>query len=381
MLLCSDPKAAVDAHRDAIDQAVRRVLDSGWYILGREVERFEQSFGEYVLGEQGRSVGVANGTDAIELALRAAGIGPGDMVFTVSHTAVATVAAIERCGACPVMIDIDPLTYTMDPAGFEHAAHATDQSGVQRAVVPVHLYGHPADMGAIIDIADRYGVTVIEDCAQAHGAKIGGKQVGGFGDMAAYSFYPTKNLGALGDGGAVVTGNPMLAERCASLRQYGWRSRYVSSEAGINSRLDELQAAILRVRLALLDKENAQRRAIAAAYDTALADTGLTLPHVKPGCEHVYHLYVVRSDDRDGLKAYLHDEKQIAAGIHYPLPVHRQPAYTHRLPRFTPLRQTDLAARQVLSLPMYPQMTQEQVDLVIHGVRQWVAGKRRRSAA
>ena len=290
----TDPRANYLAHKDEIDAAIAAVLAGGRYILGEQVAAFEREFAAY-LGAGStegatHAIGVGSGTDALHLALRACGIGPGDRVFTVSHTAVATVAAIELAGATPVLVDIDPATFTMDPNRLEEAVRRDEggnSSNVKRhssivtrhsAIIPVHLYGHPADMAAILEIARRYDLWVIEDCAQAHGATIDGQKTGTFGDIAAFSFYPTKNLGALGDGGAVVTSDPALAEQTRLLREYGWRERYVSAIPGLNSRLDELQAAILRVKLRYLDAENARRRALAAEYDRLLADSSVRTP-------------------------------------------------------------------------------------------------------
>ena len=356
----TNPKAGYLAHQAEIDAAIQRVLESGWYILGREVESFEQEFAAYI-GVR-HAIGVANGTDALGLSLRACGVGPGDLVFTVSHTAVATVAAIELAGATPVLVDIDPVTYTMDPNCLEYAlAHLP--AGKPKAVIPVHLYGHPADMPSILELAKRHGLYVIEDCAQSHGATLDGRMTGAWGDIAAFSFYPTKNLGALGDGGMVVTDNHALAERVRLLQQYGWRERYISEIPGGNSRLDELQAAVLRVKLRGLDKENMRRQNLAQTYNTLLADAGMTLPAVRSGVAHVYHQYVVRLPQRDALRYYL---RQAGVGtlIHYPTPVHLQPAYQSRLPIVAPLPWTEQAARQVLSLPMFPQLSDDQVRRV-----------------
>ena len=356
----TNPKAGYLAHQADIDSAIQRVLNSGWYILGREVESFEQEFAVYI-GVR-HAIGVANGTDALELSLRAIGAGPGDLVFTVSHTAVATVAAIELAGATPVLVDIDPVTYTMDPNCLE-AALANPPAGTPKAVIPVHLYGHPADLSSITELAKRHGLYVIEDCAQSHGATLDGRMTGSWGDIAAFSFYPTKNLGALGDGGMAVTDNPTLAERVRYLRQYGWRKRYISELPGGNSRLDELQAAVLRVKLRDLDKENRQRQRLAQAYYAILADAGLILPEVRSGVTHVYHQYVVRLPQRDALMSYLR-QTGIDTLIHYPAPVHLQPAYRNRLPQVAPLSRTEQAARQVLSLPMFPQLSDDQVRRV-----------------
>ncbi|MGH9855779.1 MAG: DegT/DnrJ/EryC1/StrS family aminotransferase, partial [Blastocatellia bacterium] len=246
-ILQSDPKASYLAHKREIDEAIRQTLDSGWYILGQQTSAFEQEFAEY-LGAK-HCVGVANGTDALHLALRACGVGAGDVVITVSHTAVATVAAIEMAGASPLLVDIDQASFTINPEAVEDAIKSWRGEGEIKAIMPVHLYGHPADMQAITTIARRYDLKIVEDCAQAHGATIKGVKVGTFGDAAGFSFYPTKNLGALGDGGAVTTNDSETAERVRLLREYGWRERYVSDLPGFNSRLDELQSAILRVKL------------------------------------------------------------------------------------------------------------------------------------
>lgn len=356
----SDPKASYLAHRQEIDEAVSQTLDSGWYILGKQVSAFEQEFAAFIGVEH--CVGVANGTDALTLTLRAVGVGAGDVVVTVSHTAVATVAAIELAGAEPLLVDIDPATFTISPQAIEDTIKAYRGKARLKAIIAVHLYGHPAEMAAITELARRFDLRVVEDCAQAHGAKIGDRRVGSIGDVAAFSFYPTKNLGALGDGGAVVTNDAQLADRLRLLREYGWRERYVSEIAGMNSRLDELQAALLRVKLEYLDAENERRRQIAAAYDEKLAATSLQLPTVSGDVSHVYHQYVVRSSERDSLKNRLR-EQGIGTLIHYPVPVHRQPAYKHLVGVALP--ETELAAREVLSLPMFPQLTDEQVAQVI----------------
>jgi dTDP-4-amino-4,6-dideoxygalactose transaminase len=362
----NDPRAAYLAQRAEIDAAIARVLEGGWYILGEEVAGFERAFAAW-LGV-GDAVGVANGTDALVLALRACGIGHDDTVATVSHTAVATVAAIEIAGAKPLLLDIDPATCTMDPAALEQAL-ARPPSGPVRAVIPVHLYGHPADLSAIAPLAERHGAALIEDCAQAHGATWESRRVGGFGDAACFSFYPTKNLGALGDGGLVATRRPDIAERLRMLREYGWRARYVSDVPGINSRLDELQAAILRVKLARLDEDNARRQAIAAIYDEGLAGTGLVLPARDRRATHVFHQYVVRTPDRDGLRDRL-KQAGIGTNIHYPVPVHLQPAYLGRVALGSAgLAETERAAREVLSLPMFPQLTDRQAEEVVAALR------------
>jgi dTDP-4-amino-4,6-dideoxygalactose transaminase len=364
----TDPKSAYVAYRQAIDAAVARVLASGWYILGQEVAAFEREFAAYIGRRHG--IGVANGTDAVVLALRAIGVGPEDYVVTVSHTAVATVAAVELAGAKPLLIDIDPATYTMDAA--ELARILAAPPGRIAAILPVHLYGQAAALDAIMPLARRYGVPVIEDCAQCHGAMHAGRRTGSIGDIAAFSFYPTKNLGALGDGGIVVTEDDGIAERLRALREYGWRERYVSDSLGMNSRLDEMQAAILRVKLAGLDVDNARRAAIADAYDKGLSGLPLVLPARRAGASHVFHQYVVRSPDRDRLRDTL-KQRGIGTNIHYPVPVHRQPAYQNRVALGpSGLVESERAACDVLSLPMYPQLGDGEVARVIAALREAV---------
>jgi dTDP-4-amino-4,6-dideoxygalactose transaminase len=367
----ADPKAAYLASKSEIDAAIRRVLEGGRYILGGEVSAFEGEFASFVGAKHG--IGVANGTDAIEVALRALSIGAGDIVATVSHTAVATVAAIERAGATPLLLDIDRYD-TLDPEALDAAAR---QSKL-KAVIPVHLYGQPAAMPEILAIAEKHGLAVIEDGAQAHGAKLGGKPLGNFGDAAAWSLYPTKNLGAIGDGGIATTSSADVARRMRQIREYGWVQRYISDFPGLNSRLDELQAAILRVKLARLAEDNGRRRHIAAAYDRALEGTGIEAPRVRPGAEHVYHLYVLRTPARDALKIKL-QEAGIGSAIHYPAAVHRQPAYAGRVAIGpTGLSRTDALMPNILSLPMYPELTDAQVRRVCDAL---AAFSRRNSAA
>ena len=363
----TDPYANYRAHQAEIDAAVKRVLDSGRYILGEEVDALEREFAEFV--GAAHAVGVASGTDALELALRACGVGPGDLVFTVAHTAVATVAAIELTGAMPVLVDIDPHSYTMD-ANCLREALRDHPSGRPRAVVPVHLYGYPADMPAICQIGKEHGLYVVEDCAQAHGARIDGRSVATWGHMASFSFYPTKNLGALGDGGAVVSGDAELAEKVRGLREYGWCERYVSETAGGNSRLDPLQAAILRAKLPHLDAENARRISHAVRYGELLAEVKIGLPVVRSGVQHVYHQFVIRTAQRDALREYLRD-CGVSSAIHYPVPIHRQPAYAGRVTIAGELRHSDAAAGEILSLPMYPELTLTSVDTVAQRILEW----------
>lgn len=365
----ANPGAGYRALQGEIDAAVARALQSGWYVLGQEGRAFEAEFAAW-LGTEA-AVGCGNGTDALALAMRALGIGAGTSVVTVSHTAVATVAAIEMVGATPLLIDIEPDCYTMDPAELE-AVLAHPPSGVPpiRAVIPVHLYGQPAELGSIIASCQRHGAAVIEDCAQAHGATIEGRKVGTFSAFSTFSFYPTKNLGALGDGGMVATSSQELASHVAALRQYGWRTHYLSDEIGVNSRLDEIQAAILRVKLGHLGEQNARRLRIAAAYDGALEQsTALAPPARRQGAGHVFHQYVVRTRDRDRVQSRLR-EQGIGTGVHYPVPVHLQAAYLNRVALGpSGCRATEVAACEVLSLPIYPELTDAQVAQVCDALR------------
>ncbi|HEY7579367.1 MAG TPA: DegT/DnrJ/EryC1/StrS family aminotransferase [Acetobacteraceae bacterium] len=370
----ANPGAGYRALQAEIDAAVARVLHSGWYILGQEVRAFEAEFAAW-LGTAA-AVGCGNGTDALALALRALGAGPGTSVATVSHTAVATVAAIEMVGATPILVDIEPDYYTMDPQELAEVL-ARPPAGLPpvRAVIPVHLYGQPAALPPIVAACREHGVPVVEDCAQAHGATLNGHKLGTFTEVATFSFYPTKNLGALGDGGMLATRDARLGTEIAALRQYGWKTHYISDAVGVNSRLDELQAAILRVKLAHLDAQNARRRRIAARYDEALRGKSLA-PAVRPGAEHVYHLYVLRSPERAALQARLR-AAGIGTGIHYPSPVHMQPAYRGRV-ALGPAgcRATEAAAGQVLSLPIYPELTDAQVSRVCEVLRDLESDRR-----
>lgn len=368
--------------------AAARVLASGWYVLGPEVEAFEREWGNYLARgaaervatatssngngaahavarqptpQSWHAIGVANGTDAIELALRGAGIGPGDEVITVAHTAVATICGIERSGARVVLVDIDPRTYAIDPVAAEAAITSRT-----RSIVPVHLYGHPADMTAIGRLAQRHNLLVVEDCAQAHGARWNGRLAGTFGHVATFSFYPTKNLAACGDAGAVVTRDADLAARVRRLRSYGQTSRDAAAERGTNSRLDELQAALLRVRLAYLDEHNHQRRELAAAYRAELS--GVELPSVHSLAEHVYHLFVVRHAERDALRARL-ARAGIGTLVHYPVPVHLQPAYRDLTGGVGTLPATERAAAEVLSLPLWIGLERRHIEEVARAVR------------
>lgn len=363
LLLTADPKAGFLAQAEDIRAAIERVLASGHYILGPEVEAFEREFADHHGG--GHVIGVANGTEAIELALRAVGIARGDAVATVANTVSATAAALEQIGARLVFVEIDPATMLMSPAALADVLER--ERGAIKAVVPVHLYGQPAVMPEIVELARRHGAKVVEDCAQSHGATFAGRRAGTWGDAAAYSFYPTKNLGALGDGGAVFTTSDAVAERTRRLRQYGWRQRYVSEIPGRNSRLDELQAAVLRVKLTRLDADNALRRALAECYLAGLRDSGLRLPAIDPRAASVWHQFAVRTPRRDALQQHL-AVRQIMCGVLYPTPLHRQPAYAQPA---LELPETERACAEVLCLPVHPAVSRADVDRVCAEILRW----------
>lgn len=362
MIPWASPLAQYRAHEDAIRGAIARVLESGGYVLGEEVESFERAFASYCGVTQ--AIGVGNGTDALILALKALGIGRGDEIITVSHTAVATVAAIITCGATPVLVDVDPVYYTIDHAAIEAAV--TPRS---KAIIAVHLYGQPVAIDDIGVTARRHGLVVVEDCAQAVGARHQGRRVGSIGDVGCFSFYPTKNLGAIGDGGMVVTSDNALASRVRRLRQYGWDELRVTHEVGVNSRLDPLQAAILGVKLEHLDTDNARRAALAQRYAEGLAGLPITLPAARPQANHVYHLYVAACDMRDALIAHL-AKCGVGSAIHYPAPVHRQKGYTeHAVLPSGGLPITEQVAARIVSLPMYPELSDAEADATIKAVR------------
>jgi dTDP-4-amino-4,6-dideoxygalactose transaminase len=360
------PGAAIAERRSEYMSAIARVLDSGVYVLGDEVAAFEREFATFV--GTNHCVGVANGTDAIEIALLAVGIRPGDGVVTVSHTAGATVAAVLRLGAIPILVDVLEATFTIDPQAVERAL-ARPFPGVEiRAIVPVHLYGAMADVRALKTIAQANGLKLVEDCAQAHGASLDGVAAGQLGDAAAFSFYPTKNLAAIGDGGAVVTNAKAVADAARKVREYGWRRRQVVEGPGFNSRLDELQAALLRVGLDHLDEDNARRIAIANAYDAGLQDAGLVLPTRRAGLRHVFHQYVARTPQRDALRAWC-KARGVVTSIHYPMPIHLQPGFAQTTIVSGDLTMTERLAGEIISLPMFPQLTTEQVGRVVEVVR------------
>ena len=360
-----DLAAAYTSVKPEMDEAVARILDSGWFIGGPEVERFERMFAAACQADH--CVGVGNGLDALHLLLRAAGVGPGDEVIVASNTFIATWLAVDMVGATIVAVEPDPATHNLDVARVERAI--TERT---RAVLVTHLYGQPADLDPLLEICRRHGIKLFEDAAQAHGARYKGHPIGGHGDGVAWSFYPSKNLGALGDGGAVTCNDAQLAARVRTLGNYGSERRYVNAERGVNSRLDPLHAAALAVKLPLLDAWNDHRRAIAARYLAALADTGLILPHVPNWADPVWHLFVVRSQDRDGLQAYL-AAQGIQTLIHYPIPPHRQQAYADSAAAQADLPIAERLAGEILSLPIGPHMPFEQVDTVIAAIRDWSA--------
>jgi len=348
-----------------IDAAVARVLDSGWYLLGAELEAFEAEYATYTGARY--CIGVGNGLEALHLSLRAMDIGPGDEVLVPSNTYIATWLAVSQVGATPVPVEPDERTYNMDPQRIEDAITSRT-----RAILPVHLYGQPADMAPILACAEKHGLKVLADGAQAHGARYRDAAIGGLGDATAWSFYPGKNLGAYGDAGAVTTDNPALAERIRVLRNYGSRVKYVNDVQGYNSRLDEMQAAILRVKLRHMDTWNARRVRLAATYEAALSESTLMLPSVPPEMAPVWHLYVVRHPQRDALQSEL-QARGIQTLIHYPIPPHRQQAYASLDIKTECLPIANRIADEVLSLPIGPHLSVEEQTAVVEAVRYTVS--------
>ncbi|HEX2206247.1 MAG TPA: DegT/DnrJ/EryC1/StrS family aminotransferase [Longimicrobium sp.] len=353
--------------RDEILPAMDGVMTEAQFILGEDVARFEEEFAAFCGAKH--CVGVASGLDALQLALRAVGVGPGDEVITAANTFIASALAVTHTGATPVLADVREDDFNLDPEAVERAI--TPRT---RAILPVHLYGQPARMDEIMDIARRHGLRVVEDACQAHGARYGAARAGAMGDAGCFSFYPGKNLGGYGDGGAVVTDDPGIAERLRLDRNYGSRIKYVHDSAGFNSRLDTLQAAVLRIKLRRLDGWNARRRELAALYRELLADAGVLLPQEMRGVEHVWHLFVVRHPERDRLMAELH-ARGIGAGVHYPIPIHEQAPYAgiRTVPESAPV--STMLSRQILSLPLYPEMTEAQVAEVAAAVRACAAAR------
>lgn len=352
-----DLKAAYLEFQPEIDAAIKRVLESGWYILGGEVEAFEQEYASYC--EAKHCVSVANGLDALHLGLLALGVGAGDEVIVPSNTYIATWLAVSQCGATPIPVEPDAATYNIDPARIEAAI--TPRTKV---ILPVHLYGQPCDMDPILTLARKRGLKVLEDGAQAHGAKYKGKRLGAHGDIVAWSFYPGKNLGAFGDGGAITTDDAELADRIRVLRNYGSRVKYVNDVRGFNSRLDTLQAAILRVKLQYLDSANQARRIIAEQYLIGLAGIDLTIPFVPDWAEPVWHLFVVRSKSREQFQQQL-NQAGISTLIHYPIPPHLQGAYADLGIGKGAFPIAEQIHEEVISLPMFPSMTLEQANQVM----------------
>lgn len=363
MILCANPLAQYHSYKKEIDTAISRVLNSDRYILGREVEQLEVEFSEFIGVKY--AIGVANGTDALQLALSALDIGVGDEVITVSHTAVATVAAIESTGAMPVLVDIDEDFYTIDPNKFEEVL-----TPKTKAIIAVHIYGQPFDVDLITDFCNKNNLYLIEDVSQAHGARWGAKRLGSFGDISCFSCYPTKNLGAIGDAGLVITNSTELNLKLRMLREYGWRERYVSDIPGRNSRLDEIQAAILRVKLRYLDIANQKRGELAAIYFENIKFEDIKPPKIRQNASHVFHLFVVRTQHRKCLQEYL-AKQGILTGIHYPIPIHLQAAYKNRIKTSKDMGVTTQASDEVLSLPLYPELTTDEVKKVCATINYW----------
>lgn len=346
--------------REHLDDAYRRVVDSGWFIMGPELEAFEVEFAQYCNVEH--CIGVGNGLEALHLLLRAYGIGPGDEVIVPSNTFIATWLAVTECGATPIPVEPRIDTYNLDPALVANAiTHRT------RAILPVHLYGQPVDIDPINALASKHGLVVIEDAAQAQGARYKGRRVGSLGHAAATSFYPGKNLGALGDGGAVLTNDDSIADKVRQLRNYGSRVKYQHDLVGYNSRLDEMQAAFLRAKLLVLDEWNARRREIAELYARLLVGAGINLPTVPDFAESVWHLYVVRTEERDALRDRL-EQQGVATVIHYPVPPHRQACYQEFAEQGFPI--AEKLAKEVLSLPMSPALRDEEIEFVAKAIRE-----------
>lgn len=355
-----DLKRQYENYRQEIDDAIQSVFQSAWFILGENVEKLESEFSGYLGAKYG--IGVGSGTEAIHLALLACGVEPGDEIITVANTAVPTVSAISFANAKPKFVDIDPITYTINPDLIESAI-----TPLTKVILPVHLYGQAANMDAVLEVAKRHNLKVVEDACQAHGAEYKGQKVGSMGDIACFSFYPSKNLGAYGDGGFVSTNNKELAQTVRYLRNYGQTTRYVHVIKGYNSRLDELQAAVLRVKLRRLDDWNAKREELAKYYNELMKNCNIVLPRESEHSKHVYHLYVVRSGRREQLQNHLM-EKGIQTIIHYPIPVHLQESYQDLGILKGSLPETEQAAKEILSLPLYPEITRDEIKEVAESI-------------
>jgi len=362
MILCANPSEQFKSYQLEIEKAVISVMRSNRYVLGKEVDSLEKEFADYIGTTS--AIGVANGTDAIELALRALNIGPGDDVITVSHTAVATVAAIECTGAKAVLVDVEPKSYTLNPVQLEECFTKNT-----KAIIVVHLYGNAADLDSIVTFCNSHKLFLIEDVSQAHGAKYNGKRLGSFGDFGCFSCYPTKNLGAIGDAGLVTTNNNDLANKVRMLREYGWENR-TSIFPGRNSRLDEIQAAVLRVKLKYLDADNEKRRKLAKYYSDELSELPIQLPSIRAGVESVFHLFVVQVENRQLLLKYLKEEG-ILAGIHYLLPVHLQPAYQDHIQTANDMSTSESIVKKIISLPIYPELSFDDAKKIINTLKKF----------
>ncbi len=359
MITCANPKAQYLSYEEEINAAINSVLNGSSYILGDQVSLLEKKFSDFI--GTNFSVGVANGTDAIEIALRALDIGVGDQVITVSHSAVATIAGIEACGASPVIVDLEEDFYTMDPNLLKAALNPK-----VKAIIVVHIYGQSSSMNQIVDFCNENNLYLIEDCAQAHGAYYEDKRLGSIGDIACFSCYPTKNLGAIGDGGLITTNSHELASKSRKIREYGWVNR-VSEIKGRNSRLDEIQAAILNVKLKYLDSDNYKRNQIAKVYDH-LSCENFQVPKRRQNADHVFHLYVCRTPYRDDLIQYLQDF-DVFPGIHYPLPIHLHPAYKGKVDLGSKTSITESIAKEIISLPMYPELKISEAQMIVELVK------------
>ncbi len=357
-----DLKKQYQGIKEEVLAEIGQTLDAMQLFLGKNVQALESDFAAYCSTEFG--IGVSSGTDALHIALRACGIGPGDEVITVSHTFIATVEAIILAGAQPVLIDIDPETYNMDPSQIEKMINSKT-----RAIMPVHLYGHPADMGPVLELARDHKLKVIEDACQAHGSEYQGRRTGSMGDAGCFSFYFTKNLGAYGEGGMITTSDPEIAQRCRMLRDHGQNTKYHHSLMGINGRLDELQAAVLKVKLPHLDEWLERRQNLARAYNAGLPPS-VVKPREMPWAKHAYHLYVVRTEERAQLREWL-ETKGIGTGIHYPIPVHLQEAWRNYGGGDFPLPVTEKITGEIISLPMYPELSVEEVDYICGCIREF----------
>jgi dTDP-4-amino-4,6-dideoxygalactose transaminase len=364
MISSVNPKAQYLSYKDEIIQAIGETLESGRYILGSQVKSFELEFGDF-LGVS-NVIGVGSGTEALHIALRALGVGCGDEVITTANTAVATATAIVLAGAKPVFVDVESDSLNLNP---DLVCAAVTRN--TKAIIPVHLYGLPCDMDSIMEVARRHKLWVIEDCAQAHGAMYQNRRVGSIGDIGCFSFYPTKNLGALGDGGALVTSDDELGQRIRLFREYGWKKRYISSQEGWNSRLDEIQAALLRVKLKGLDQDNLRRMHHAETYINNFQHLPIQAPVVGENLTHVFHLFVLRENRRDELAKHLHNSN-IQSSIQYPIPIHRQKFFREIVGEVS-LPETEQASTQILSLPMYPEIPPTDIEITIDAVKKFYA--------